>query len=212
MFKYTLSAVIALIFISYVASASPKPAVVQGPEDWTLEAEFQHLQQISVKLANQDKPRRYWYLILTVTNNTGRDVEFYPECELMTDTFQITPAGKNVPFAVFERVKERYSGQYPFLEYIDKTSDKVLQGDDNSKDIAIIWQDFDSKAKAVSLFISGLSNESVCINHPNLKDESGQAVMVYLRKTLQLDYNVSGAPQLRENAKVSYKKHSWIMR
>ncbi|MHC4688747.1 MAG: hypothetical protein ACYS5F_03765 [Planctomycetota bacterium] len=177
-----------------------------------MEAEFQHLQQISVKLVNQEKPRRYWYMILKIMNNTGRDVDYYPECELMTDTFQITPAGKNVPFAVFERIKERYSGQYPFLEYVDKTSDKVLQGDDNSKDIVIIWEDFDNKAKAVSLFIAGLSNESVCINHPTLKDENGEPVMVYLRKTLELDYNVSGAPELREKAKVSYKGKNWVMR
>jgi hypothetical protein len=212
MVKYTLIAVTALILISYVADASPKPAVVQGPDEWTLEAEFVHLQQISVELANQDKPRRYWYLILTATNNTGSDVGFYPECELMTDTFQITAAGKNVPFAVFERIKKRHSGQYPFLEYVDKTSDKVLQGDDNSKDIAIIWPDFDKKAKAVSLFIAGLSNESLCIEHPTLKDDNGQAVMVYLRKTLELDYNISGAPQLRQNAKVSFKDNSWVMR
>ncbi|MHC4131412.1 MAG: hypothetical protein ACYSSP_09440 [Planctomycetota bacterium] len=212
MVKYTLSAVAALVLISCVVSASPKPAVVQGPGDWTLEAEFQHLQQISVKLVNQEKPRRYWYMILKIMNNTGRDVDYYPECELMTDTFQITPAGKNVPFAVFERIKERYSGQYPFLEYVDKTSDKVLQGDDNSKDIVIIWEDFDNKAKAVSLFIAGLSNESVCINHPTLKDENGEPVMVYLRKTLELDYNVSGAPELREKAKVSYKGKNWVMR
>ena len=44
-----------------------------------------------------------------------------------------------------------------------------------------------------------------------LKD-NGQPLKVYLRKTLELDYNISGAPQLRQNAKVSYKGQGWIMR
>jgi hypothetical protein len=210
--RYTRIILTALFAISYVAIAAPEPAVVQGPEEWTLEVEFQHLQEISLKLGNDAKSRRYWYLILTVTNNTGRDVGFYPECELMTDTFQIVPSGKNVPFAVFERVKQRHVGQYPFLEYVDKTDDKVLQGEDNSKDIVIIWPDIDAEAKNVSLFVAGLSNESVMIGHPVLKDENGEAVKVYLRKTLEIDYNISGAPELRKDAKVSYIGHSWVMR
>ncbi|MHC5076010.1 MAG: hypothetical protein ACYTFM_06245 [Planctomycetota bacterium] len=209
--KYILFALTALIITSYVLAA-PEPAVVQGPEEWTLDAQFEHLQQISVKLANDDGPKRYWYLILSITNDTGRDINFYPKCELMTDTFKVTGAGKNVPFAVFERIKERYEAKYPFLEYLDATSEKVLQGEDNTKDVVVIWEDFDAEAKAVSLLIAGLSNETVEIKHPVLKDENGQAVNVYLRKTLKIDYNIGGAPELRQNAKVSYNEHSWIMR
>ncbi len=32
-------------------------------------------------------------------------------------------------------------------------------------DIAILWLDFDPKANSIKLFISGLSNETVAIDH-----------------------------------------------
>jgi len=210
--KCTLITFLASFGITLAALAAPEPAIIQGPEEWTLSTEFQHLQQISVRLANEERPRRYWYLILSVTNDSGRDVGFYPECVLMTDTFELTATGDNVPVAIFERIKQRYQEQYPFLEYVKTTTNKVLQGKDNTKDIAIIWPDFDSEANAVNLFISGLSNETVEIEHPALKDEKGHPVMVYLRKTLKIDYKIGGAPQLRQNAKVSYEEHNWVMR
>jgi len=210
--KTYITAAALLFAVSLTALAAPEPAVVQGPDEWTLEVEFQHLQQISVKLANQDKHKRYWYLILSVTNNNGKDVDFYPKCDLMTDTFNLTAAGTNVPIAIYERIKQRYEKQYPFLEYVKTTTNKVLQGEDNKKDVVIIWPDFDVEADTVSLFIAGLSNETVEIEHPVLKDENGQAVKLYLRKTLKIDYDISGAPQLRQNARVGYTGHNWVMR
>ena len=206
---YTLICLTALAGLSV---AAPKPAVVQGPDDWTLEAEFQHLQQISVKLGDNNKPRRYWYLILTIANNTGRDVGFYPDSCLMTDTFQITPAGQNVPSAVFQRIKQRYKTRYPFLESIEQTDDKVLQGEDNSKDVAIIFPDFDPEAKGVKIFIAGLSNETVMVEHPTARDEGGQPVQIFLRKTLQLNYNLGGDPAFRSNIRLTYEGQEWIMR
>ena len=34
---------------------------------------------------------------MTVANNTKSDSDFFPQCELMTDTFQIIPAGIYTP-------------------------------------------------------------------------------------------------------------------
>jgi len=192
--------------------AAPKPAVVQGPGDWTLDVTFEHPQQIVLKLGGDNKPKRFWYTLITLTNKTNRDVDFYSRCELMTDTFQVKPAAKGVTTAVFERIKRRHRGRYPFLEPLAKAGNRILQGEDNAKDIAIIWPDFDAKAKEIKLFIAGLSNETVAIDHPVAKDKTGAPIKVFLRKTLELSYALSGDTALRSDVKLTYKDKCWVMR
>lgn len=191
---------------------APEPAVVQGPGQWTVDVVFEHPHEIILRCGSDRKPKRFWYTILTLTNLTGQDVDFYPNCELMTDTFEITPAGKGVPATVFEQIKIRHQGSHPFLESLEEASPKILQGQDNARDIAIIWPDFAPKAKNIRLYIAGLSNETVVIDHPVAKDEAGEPVKVYLRKTLELSYGVSGDAALRSEADLSYDGKRWVMR
>lgn len=192
--------------------AAPEPAVVQTGDDWTVDVSFERLQPIVVKSAGQEKEKVFWYTILTVTNKTGRDVGFYPKCDLVTDTLQVVEAGKKVEAEVFAQIKKRHEGGYKFLELLEKTSHKILQGTDHTKDIAIIWPDFDGRAKNVKLFIAGLSNETAVINHPTAKGTDGKPVKVYLRKTLQLSYDIAGDPAFRSEAKVTFKGKNWVMR
>jgi hypothetical protein len=200
-----------LIVIGGVSSAAPQPAVVPAATDWTIDVRFEHLQQIELQLSG-DKPARFWYTILTLTNNTHSDADFYPKCELMTDTFQIIPAGEQTPPAVFERIKNRHHSRYPFLEPLEKASNKLLQGEDNSKDLVVIWPDFDARAGSVKLFIAGLSNETTVIDHPTAKDKEGRPVKVYLRKTLELNYKIAGDPAFRSEVKPAYEGKRWVMR
>jgi hypothetical protein len=195
-----------------VCLAAPQPAIVPGPDDWTVDVRFEHPQQIEVRLAGDEKPRRFWYIIVTLTNKTKRDVDFYPKCELMTDTFQIIPAGADVRPAVFQQIKRRHRSKYRFLESLEQAGNRILQGEDNTKDVAIIWPDFDAKAKNIKLFIAGLSNETIAIDHPVAKDETGKPIKVYLRKTLELTYNIAGDPAFRSEVKPVYKGKRWIMR
>ena len=211
--SFVYGTLVVLAVIACVSVAAPQPAIVQGPNDWTVEVTFEHPQQIMLKTGPQDKPTRFWYTLITLTNKTNRDVDFYPLCELMTDTFQIIPAGKAVPAAVvFERIRKRHQSKYPFLELLEKTSSKVLQGADNAKDIAIVWPDFDPKAKGIKLFLAGLSNETVVIDHPVAKDQTGKPVRVFLRKTLELSYTLGGDPAFRSDVKMIHKGKRWIMR
>jgi len=202
---------VVLVAIACMCLAAPQPAIVPGPDDWTVEVTFEHPQQIVVK-SSDDKPGRFWYTIVTLTNNTNRDIDFYPKCELMTDTFQIIPAGRSVSEVVFEQIKSRHKSRYPFLEYLEKTDNKILQGADNAKDIAIIWPDFDVRAKRIKLFIAGLSNETVAIDHPVAKDHAGRPVKVFLRKTLELTYALTGDPILRADINLTYEAKRWVMR
>jgi len=209
-FIYSIFATLAIT--ACAAQAAPQPAIVPGPGNWTVDITFEHLQQMVLRLNSNDKPRRFWYTLITVTNKTEHDVDFYPKCELMTDTFQVIPACKNVPEAVFEQIKKRHQSKYPFLEYLERTSNKILQGQDNTKDIAIIWPDFDTKAKNIKIFIAGLSNETVAINHPVAKDKTGKPIQVFLRKTLELNYSIAGDAALRSDAKLTYNDKNWVMR
>ncbi len=192
--------------------AAPEPAIVQDPGRWTLDVTFEHPQQVVLQSGTESKPRRFWYTIITLNNKTNDDVDFYPKCELMTDTFQIIPAGRYVPPVVFEQIKSRHQSEYPFLEPLEKAGNKVLQGEDNAKDIAIIWPDFDVQARSIKIFMTGLSNETVVINHPVKKNQTGKPVMVFLRKTLELSYNLRGDPALRSDVGIVYKGKRWIMR
>jgi hypothetical protein len=209
-FIYGVSAVWAVT--ACVCLAAPQPAVVQGPGDWTVEVTFEHPQQIMLQLRGDNKPRRFWYTLITLTNKTNHDIDFYPRCELMTDTFQIIPAGKGTSAAVFEQIKRRHQSKYPFLELLEKAGNKILQGEDNTKDIAVVWPDFDAQAKNIKVFIAGLSNETIEMDHPTAKDNMGRPVKVYLRKTLELNYAISGDATLRSYSKLSYKGSRWVMR
>ncbi|MFZ2149297.1 MAG: hypothetical protein WAV28_18960 [Sedimentisphaerales bacterium] len=200
------------VVIACICSAAPEPAIVPAPGQWTVDIQFTHPQQIVLPTRAENQPVRFWYVIITLTNNTVNDVGFYPKCDLMTDTFQITPEGKAVTSAVFEQIKKRHRSRYPFLEPLAKAGNRILQGEDNTKDIAIIWPDFDVQAKNIKVFIAGLSNETVAINHPVEKDESGLPLKVFLRKTLELSYAFKGDPALRSGADLTYKGKRWIMR
>jgi len=195
-----------------VCAAAPQPAVVPSPENWTIEVTFEHPQMIVLQPGGSEKPKRFWYIMLTLVNKTGKDVNFYPKCEMMTDTFQIIPAGQNVPETVFEQIKQRHQSKYPFLESWEKTDNKMLQGQDNARDIAVIWSDFDASAKGIKIYIAGLSNESAVVEHPVDKDKDGKPVKVFLRKTLELSYGVKGDADARSDESLSYEGKSWIMR
>ena len=211
--KFSLYNILGIILLTFgICVSAPKPAIVPGPDEWTLNVNFEHPQQIAFRTAGEMTTKRFWYTIITLTNQSGRDVNFYPKCELMTDTYQIIPAGKGIPNTVFEKIKKRHESKYPFLELLERVESKILEGEDNTKDIAIIWPDFDDRAKEIKIFTAGLSNETAVINHPIIKDENGKPAKVFLRKTLELSYSIGGDPALRSGAKLTYKNKRWIMR
>jgi hypothetical protein len=202
-FVYGTFAILAIA--AAVCPAAPKPAIVPAPGDWTVDMTFEHPQQIMLQRGGT-RPQWFWYTIVTLTNRTNQDVDFYPKCDLMTDAFQIIPAGEDTLPSVFAQIKNRHKSRYPFLESLEKAGNRILQGEDNTKDIAIIWPDFDAQARSIKLFISGLSNETAVVDHPIKPGK------VYLRKTLELSYGLRGDPVLRSYVKLDYKGRRWVMR
>jgi hypothetical protein len=196
-----------------ISPAAPEPAVVQSLTQWTIDTEYTHPQQIILQNTSSKKPLVFWYMIITITNNTGDDVDFYPKCDLMTDNLQIIPEGEDVPQEVFQQIKLRHKSRYPLLKSISQTDNKLLQSEENSKDIAIIWRDFNNKATNITIFITGLSNETAVVNYPVLKEASSdQPQQAFLRKTLKLKYAVKGDLSSRYGMSVDFKGKKWIMR
>ena len=211
-YRFIFSIAAIVIFVSSTSFSAPKPAIVPAPNHWTLNVVYTQPQQITVKIPGERKPQRFWYIILTITNNTNIDVPFYPSCQLVTDTFQIIPAYRDTRNVVFSKIQNRHKKKYPFLESLESAESRILQGEDNTKDLVIIWPDFDSKAKNISLFIAGLSNETAVVEHPTAKDPNGNPEKIYLRKTLELQYSISGDPAFRSNTALAYKDMDWVMR
>ena len=207
------ASVLILGICGQVLMAYPMPEVVQKGTQWTFKVDYSQPQQITLQMNGQDKPQRFWYVILTVTHEGPADeVSFYPACQLITDTFQGIDAGKNVQKSVFETIKRKHQGRYPFLESLDFSDRRIFKGEDNTRDFAIIWPDFDPKARQVSLFIAGLSNETAVIEHPELTEDDGRPKKIYLRKTLQLKYAIAGDETLRANTTLKEIEAAWVMR
>lgn len=192
--------------------AGPEPAIVPDPGQWTVNIEFTHPQQVVFGHGLDNHPTRFWYTIITLTNHTGYDVDFYPKCDLMTDSFHVVAAGKFVSSSIFDQIKNRHRSRYPFLEPLHNAGNKILEDVDNTKDIAVIWPDFDTQAKNIKLFITGLSNETAVVNHPVSKDRNSEPVKIFLRKTLELNYALRSDAALRSNVSLVYKGKRWIMR
>jgi hypothetical protein len=207
--KTMISCLISIIIFSSLAFTAPEPSIVDKPGDWTLNARYDQPRQI---VLDGTPNKRFWYIILTLTNKSGKDVAFYPECTLVTDTLATVPAEKGVSAVLFDRLKIRHNSKYPLLELLENAGNKILQGADNAKDIVIIWPDFDPKAKSVDIFIAGLSNQTVAVDHPTKKDADGQPVKIFLRKTLQLTYAISGDPAFRSDQKLKFVGKCWVMR
>ena len=202
-----------LLSVTWHCQAAPMPAIVPGASLWTLETVYTTPGQIMVKVPGQRKPQRFWYVILTMTNRFVRDVPFYPQCDLMTETFNLTQAYRDTKGVVSKKIKKRHKKKYPFLESLEFADNRVLRGEDNARDMVIIWPDFDLEAKNISLFISSLSNETVVIDHPrNVRDENGKVKKIFLRKTLQLDYSITGDKTLRSKSGLVFKGQHWVMR
>jgi len=188
---------------------SVKVEAIQTVGAWTLDVVFEQPRAITLRLPGDTEDTRYWYIIVSLTNKTGKDVGFYPDCELMTDTYQITRAGVGVRNEVYERIKELYRDRYPFLESLEKAIGQLPQGADYTKDVVIVWRDFDKDARSVKFFIAGLSNDTEAVQKPGTGGDEGK---VLLRKTLELSYSITGEPAMRTEENLVYKGKKWVMR
>jgi hypothetical protein len=226
------SAMVLLVVLSSMllaprVCAAPVPSVV--PKSWQLNFDFVDPQSITLKLPGQVKPQTFWYILYTVTNNTGQDVQFFPQFEVLTNTMQVLPGDPGINPAVFEAIKQRHRPTFPLLMEPVKALGPLLQGPDNARSSVVIWPQFDIKANRFTVYVAGLSGESILLPNPNYKrgqpeyeqkklaDGSEIKVSVNpkfftLRKTLAIRYILPGDEQTRASARAGLLDKEWIMR
>jgi hypothetical protein len=207
------------LFLAMFAGTSmgvPKPSPV--PVDWELDIKFQDLNRITVTIPGE-KPKMYWYMVYTVTNNTGQDVVFHPEFSLVTDTLEVLKAMVDVDPEVITAIKNEYKQTYPWLEHPSKVIGKLLQGKDNARDSVAVWPDFDPKARNISIFVGGLAGEIMAVPNPlfvkGKSDPLKEPKVFVLRKTLEINYSLPTDTKNRSRTlpfRITTTLFDWVMR
>jgi hypothetical protein len=205
--------IVALLCVG-LGGAVPEPALVPEEDVWQLEVELHgEPQQVLVTMPGEDQPQRFWYLLYSVYNNTGNDVDFYPQFDLFTDTFKLYRAGVKSRQVVFEAIRQAYAKTIPLLESEDMITGRILQGQDNARDSVAIFEEFDPNATSVKIFMAGFSNETVRIDAPSeIGGDINGPRSLLLRKSLQLSYQVPGDRFNPGNRVMLYRGRQWIMR
>ena len=195
-------------------STSTQPAVI--PPNWELKIKFQDPQRVSVTVPGQKAPVVYWYMVYTVENPTDREVDFYPDFTLVTDTMRIVKQEQQVSPEAFQAIQRR-SG-IPGLLPPEKVLGKLLRGQDQARSSVAIWKDFEAPAKGFTVFVAGLSGEVSFVKNPafdSKKPEGADNKRAFiLRKTLELPYKFPGAESMRTYVvpERQTERQKWIMR
>ncbi len=185
------------------------PVNIKG-DHWNLDIVYEEPLPILITSPKGEK-QVYWYVIYTITNNTGADRTYVPSFILFTDTGQVCQAGVNP--AAFEAVKKLRSVKYPNLENaVQMVSIKTLpgepgvknpqntqikMGDDNARTGVAIFSSLDRQTRKFTIFIQGLSGEYIeRPGRPNDKIEPNHLAegdkLLRLYKTLALAYDLPG--------------------
>lgn len=199
-----------------LAQSLAAPEASKIARRWQLDIEFHDLERISVVLPGDKNPTAFWHVLYTVTNNTGKDIDFYPTFDLVTSTLQVIPAGEGVSPSVYDVLKGRYSKLHPFFRDPIRISGRLLQGEDHARTSVAVFRDFDPKADSVAVYIGGLSGEFARAPNPMFdpkKPESPDNQRFFpLRKTLAISYDIPGDEVTRAAATPIRRLREWIMR
>lgn len=197
-----------------VSAEVPKPSVV--PRGWQLGFEFQDLERITVVLPGDKHPTTFWYLLYTVTNNTGADVEFYPSFHLVTETLRVVDGGDSISPSVYDAITSREKKSYPFFRNPLRMCGKLLQGPDNARISAAVFRDFDPEANSFTVYVAGLSGEIIRLSNPAFDPGTPETHenprFFVLRKTLAISYDLPGDPETRRGATPVRRGTDWVMR
>ncbi|MCL2645766.1 MAG: hypothetical protein FWD61_02030 [Phycisphaerales bacterium] len=180
-------------------TAAPEPSLV--PTNWELN--FKHGPIERLQIGKDGRQKTYWFMRYTVTNNTGKDILFTPDFQLMTDTGQVQDAYKDVPDEIITKIKDLYNND--LLASPNNIVGKLLQGEDNARDGVIVFGDVDTDSRNFKVFISGLSGETTEVKNPQTQKP------VILQKTLILEYNVPGQA-IGIEPRPEYKGAKWVMK
>jgi hypothetical protein len=179
----------------------PKPSIY--PISWELKFEHGTPKRIAVAVPGSSVPKAYWYMTYTVTNDTDEERAFLPVFEILTEDGRVIRSDKNIPIKVFETIKLREGNK--LLMNFPRVEGDLRIGPDQARDGVAIWEEPTPRMGTFTIFVQGLSGESVTVPGPDKK-------ALILRKTLELDYQIRGDEVYPAKNEVATKPESWIMR
>jgi hypothetical protein len=204
----------ATVLTAVSLQAAPAPSL--APESWELNFRFQDPERVSVYLPGEDKPVVYWYMLYRVENDSRQEVEFYPEFDLVTDRLEVVESQLKVSPEAYRAIFRRANN--PLLLPPTKVTGKLQRGKDRARHGVVIWRDFDEKARAFTIYVSGLSGETKRVKNPTFapdipEDEDNKRYYTF-RKTLAIPYAFPGSEKARTVVKPERVPNGqkWIMR
>jgi len=204
------------VWLLVAGAAVGQPAAGPSGSDWQLDFDFHDPQRIQVQLPGGEQPTTFWYVLYTVTNRTGRDVQFFPSFALVTDSLQTVEAGSDIPPRVFDQIKARHVKEFPFIAAQRDVTGPLLQGEGNARTSVAIFRDFDPEASAFTIYASGAAGRVERVANPAFdasRDESDSNPRFFtLRRTLAVSYRLPGDPRTRDSATPVRTKREWVMR
>jgi len=215
------------VSVPFLALAPPQAGPM--PKSWNLEFHYTDPQRIALAVPGSSEPRAYQYLLYTVVNESGRDLEFYPSFEIMTGTGARLPSELGVSPVVLAAIKKRHAETHPFLRGQTEIIGRLLQTADQAKDGVAVWPDFSANSSKFTVFVSGLSGESADIPNPGFQPDKPQTVdekladgttiprtvnpkMFTLHRTLAIHYDLPGDARTRGAAAPVRTGQEWVMR
>lgn len=196
-----LSAGVAILIAGAVFAAFPKPSIY--PISWELKFTHAKPKRIVVNVPGQSEPQAYWYMTYTVQNDGKQEQMFLPDFQLFMSDGRVMRSDNNLPLAVFQAIKRQTDD--PLLQSALQIAGIIRVGEDEAKDGVAIWPEPNPRMEHFSIFVQGLSGESVTIKGP--KDKP-----IILRKTLELNYIYRGDQFYPGQNQVDENSEDWIMR
>jgi len=181
--------------------AAPEPEAV--PRRWELKLDAGPLRVLTAEV--KDKGRRTFFAFTyEVTNNSGQDIYFAPNFELVTDKGEMLRSGRGVPREVIDEILASL-GNPELLDEI-RIQDNLLQGPENARSGLVVWPCNDLKCDEVTIYAAGFSGESKTVRRPDNGEE------VVLRKTRMLRHIVRGELDAASWQELERTEDRWILR
>ena len=209
-----LAVTVACVVASSAVVAGPEPKL--GSKSWQLDFSFHDPQRITIRLPATGHEVTYWYMLYTVTNSTGTDVQYFPSFALVTDTLQVVKAGETAHPLVYDAIAARHKKEYPFFAPPSRITGLLLQGEDNARTSAAVFAVFDGKADAFTIYGSGLSGQIERVINPSFDESKPESESnprrFILRKTVAIMYDLPGDEHTRDEATPIRRDRKWVMR
>lgn len=211
----SLLCVPAMLLVAAVP-ASAGPRARRSSPSWQLDVRFQDPQRLAIRLPGRTTTTTYWYVVYEVTNRTGRDVQFLPSVNLVTDTLQVVEGGAMIHPRVYDAIIALHKKDFPFLAPPTRVTGKLLQGEENARATVAVFRNFDPQASSFTIYASGFSSEIERSPNPafdaKLAASPSNPRFFLLRRTLGIVYDLPGDPTTRHLAKPIRRTRMWVMR